>query len=249
MKKRLLLNVILLCITIIGCKSRVKNQSYYSNGSVKSEIIADKGKVKYIEYYENGHIKSDGQLLGSNRIGKWIYYDESDRIKAEGEYENGLKKGIWSYNIADSSYTVDWSVYLSRPIRINIPVGWVLKEDLAPFIPLAGFSDSINWKANFNIVLLNSSGKSIDSVINETIEKNKERTTLEVLAIRDIEINTLKGKEVTEHLLMDTGNLTLIQYFLREGDTVYLLSFFANENVYVNYKELLKEMAYSFNVK
>ncbi|MGO4292591.1 toxin-antitoxin system YwqK family antitoxin [Chitinophaga sp. RAB17] len=249
MNRILLFNVIALYMVAVSCRGKSKDQLYYSNGKIKSEIIVDRGNAKYIEYYENGHTKSAGVLISQGfRVGKWTYYNEDGTVKAEGNYDEGLKKGIWRYNINDSSYTVDWSIYLNRPLKVNTPGNWILKEHLAPFVPLAGFSDSLSWNASFNIAVLTRNGKNINSVINETIEKSKVHAIVEVLSTDDVEINALKGKEVTQHFLVDKANLIAVQYFLEQGDTVYLVSFFVNENSYNRYKELIKEMAYSFSV-
>lgn len=239
----------LLLPLVFACETKRYLKEYYENGALKKELIATKAKIQCLTYYENGKLESEGELLpDGHRVGNWKYYHNDGKLKAAGEYNDGLKEGSWSYNIGDSSYSINWSAYVNRPVRVNVPENWVLKEQLAPNIPLAGFSDSINSVANFNIVIMNKEGKSLDSVISEAIRTGRESLAYDitVLSTEEVEINETKGKVVTTRLLAENKRLIVIQYFLGQLDLVYLVSFFVNADKEAVYETLLKEIAFSF---
>lgn len=239
----------LLVPLVFACESKRYSKEYYENGALKRELITTKAKIQCLTYYENGKLESEGELLADGlRVGNWRYYHNDGKLKAAGEYNDGLKEGSWRYSIGDSSYSINWSAYVNRPVRVNVPENWVLKEQLAPNIPLAGFSDSINSVANFNIVILNKEGKSLDSVISETIRAGRESLAYDitVLSTKEIKINETKGKVVRMRILAENKRLMVMQYFLDRSDLIYQISFFVNADKEAVYETLMKEIAFSF---
>lgn len=245
-----ILRYMLLLTLVLGCQNVRHSKEYYGSGKIKTELTTADGKIKCLNYYENGKLESEGEVLANGyRVGAWTYYDDDGKLRASGNYFDGLKDGNWAYNIGDSSYSIKWRAYINRPIRVNVPENWFLKEQLAPNIPLAGFSDSTNSVANFNIVLMNKEGKSIDSVINEGIRTGREELSydIEVLSIKEVEINEAKVKVVTQRLLKEHKRLIVTQYFLDQpDDTIYLIAFFVDERQQAGYETLIREIAFSF---
>lgn len=243
-----------LCFSILlfmgaSCGESEQVKEYYKNGEVKSKVVKTGNEQNYFGYYENGRIMSEGKLVDSSRAGVWIYYNEGGTKKAQGYYSNGLKEGIWTYNIDDSVYKINWEVYSNSLLRMNVPNGWILKENIDKFIPVAGFSDSSKDGANFNLVLIDKNNKVIDSVINEAFRKSSQQGYSQIISIEEVTVNNIKGKEVIERITLSNKNWISVQYFLEQGSTIYLLSFFINENKLAVYKDVVKEIAYSFMLK
>ncbi|SEW26964.1 MORN repeat variant [Chitinophaga sp. YR573] len=240
--------IIMLCTLCCNYNKEVKE--YYESGEIKSRAIADKAHIKWIGYYKNGQIESQGELLNGIRIGNWTYYYENKTLKAQGYYDDGLKKGPWHYNNKDSTYQIEWDIFYNRVLKINVPADWVKKEQLGDNIPLAGFSPDSSSDANFNIMIFNYDHRNLDSVINENIRKARSNLgyKIEVLSLKEVDINNIKGKEVMQHVLAEGKDLTVLQYNLVHADSLYLVSFFVNKNKYSVYENLVKEVVSSFTL-
>ena len=82
----------------------------------------------------------------------------------------------------------------------------------------------------------------------ETIRKYNEHGSTWTLSMKNVEINKIKGTALIQRLLLEKESLIIILYYLEYKETLYLLTFFMKGNKRPEYKDLVKEIAYSFTL-
>lgn len=220
-------------------------KSFYESGQLMEHFILKKdiptGQAK--SFFENGKMKFEGKNIAGKRDGFWIYYYDSGVKKAEGVYVSGLKSGKWNYfeNNNSLDYSIDWDIYESGAMKINLPREWRVVENPIDNV-VASVIDPVDDSNNFNLLMVNleqefSLKEVVDSNIQNLVGVNivqRGSTT-----INDLETIWLIAKIVGEQ------NSDMIQFNSKRDSFLHVNSFFCKSEDFDRLIKIYKEIALS----
>jgi hypothetical protein len=249
MMTRVLFAAIITSLLFASCENKQIIKKYYAGGVLKSETITTKDGRIYKSYDESGKLESEGSIAkDGSRNGKWTNYHLDGTLWSTGNYSDDLKNGLWNYKKKDTSYSLFWNKYINRPLKLNLPQGWIIKDNPTSYASLAVFSDSVNAAVSFSIVLMDGGNVSLDSAVIKSTNYFRSQFNVEQSHLSAVEINGLKGKKLLQTVIMDNKKVKSAQFFLLKDKTIYLLSFVIQPQEESFYNDVIKEIVESFNL-
>jgi len=246
---RILFVAIVVGLLFAACQNQQIVKKYYVGGALKSETITTNDKRIYKSYYESGKMESEGGIAkDGSRNGKWANYYPDGILWSTGNYSDDLKDGLWNYKKKDTAYSLFWTKYINRPLKLNLPQSWIIEDNPTSYAPLAVFSDSVDAAVSFSIVLMNDGNVSLDSAVIQSTNYFRSQFDVEQSQLSEVEINGLKGKKLLQYVTMDNKKVKSAQFFLIQDKTIYLLSFVIKPQEETFYNDVIKEIVESFNL-
>lgn len=244
----------ILLITSTSCQQKKEiKQTYFPDGKLESKIIVlSKEKGKYTSYYKTGSIASEGELdRDLAKEGDWKYFYPDGKIAAFGEYNDELRVGTWTYKLKDTAFIIEWETYINRPLKLNLPKGWIIHENIAQFAPLTVYTDddSVNFVLAFNVSLVEKGNEPFDSlVVKGTQYFNKTFPPISG-SVTDAIVNNIKAKKVIQYVWRGDKQIKTYRLYVPGDKVVYLLSFILQQpEKEFFYNKIMEEIASSFQI-
>ncbi|WP_212003806.1 toxin-antitoxin system YwqK family antitoxin [Chitinophaga sp. HK235] len=239
-------------ILLVAChQENVIRKNYYPNGKLKSKILLEDGESHYYSYYETENIESEGGIdKNLERQGAWKYFNPDGSVSSFGKYNDNLKVGEWKYQLKDTAISIQWEAYVNRPVKINIPKGWLIVETLEAPNLFSAADDSAHLHLGVNISRTEKTHESLDSIVARGIQFFQEQYPASKQETAEAIINNVKARKVMLIAKMPDGKVMISnRYYLVEGNYVYLLSLFSlQHDMSKYYNQIAKEIALSFQV-
>ncbi|NLR59011.1 hypothetical protein HGH93_12925 [Chitinophaga polysaccharea] len=254
MRNSILCTIILL-IVIAGCQqNREIQKTFFPDGRLESKIVElSKDKAKYISYYNTGAIASEGELdRHLAKEGAWRFLYPNGEVLSYGEYSDDLKDGMWNYKLKDTSFSIQWEKYINRPLKLNLPKGWIIEGHLAPYSLLTAYSDndSINYTLGFNISLIeNDRGEAFDTLVLKATQFFDKQLPPVRGSVSDAIADNIKSKKVIQYVMGGGKEIKTYRLYIPDGKVVYLLSFILQQpEKEFFYNKIMEDVASSFHI-
>lgn len=246
--------LIALLNTMCSCQQKKEvNKTFFPDGKLESKIIVlSKDEAKYVSYYKTGRIASEGTLdKDLAKEGEWKFLSPDGVITSSGEYSDDLKIGIWNYKLKDTSFSIEWEKYINRPLKLNLPKGWIIYENITAYSPLTAYTDndSVNFKLGLNISIVEKGSGSLDSLaLKGTQYFNNHFPSIRGTAT-DVVVNNIKAKKVIQYVMRGDKQIKTYRLYVPDGKMVYLLSLVLQEpEEEVFYNKVIEGIAESFQI-
>lgn len=243
------LKLVSLALFLISCKQKKEvREDFYPNGKLQSRIVATKEGVKYTSFYENGDVESEGPLdRDLKKQGKWQYLNQKGVVTASGEFIDELRNGLWHYNIKDTIFSINWTRYINRPIKLNIPEGWIVIENPKESVPLIVLSDSINQTLGLDILQIAKNGEPFDSIVVRKTQYFNAKFPVIQESTSNVVINNGKAWKAVQYVMKDDRKIKTYRLYIDSKDVVYLLSFTLQQlDQEKFYTRIMEDMVVSF---
>jgi hypothetical protein len=139
-------------------------------------------------------------------------------------------------------------LYTNSLFHIQVPNGWVLKENELDYMPIRVYEDNGVVMPNYNITLLNN-----DKKITEIVSENESRNCLQgACHISSLKKKKKDGQEFFESyqdITIDGQRVIIKQYYFEAKNTVFLLSFFYLKRDSTRIEALFEQIVDSFVIK
>lgn len=232
-------------------------KSYFSNGTPKKKYEVKHGILEGFSktYYSNGQLHSIGSNHNNKRSGEWKYYEENGVLQAQGQYNNGLKEGKWEYSPSIGFSIIDWGIHHDdlNGFYLNYPTDWEVKKKLVnqPVVFAAFANEQKGFRSNFNVVIIDiGEDFNLNTVVSQNLEVMKASDpsgNFKLLKEGSTAINDHKALWAIYKIEKDDLKLNLLQFNIKKGTQLFILSFFTLEDEFDDYQGLFKEVAFSFS--
>ncbi|UYQ94806.1 hypothetical protein MKQ68_06840 [Chitinophaga horti] len=234
----------MLILVCLGCNVKRKLESNFRQDLLISEIWQKGNTLEFISYFPDGNVESRGEVgRDRKKRGAWRYYYEDGRVKAEGQYQDNYRMGIWHYHHNNRSYTVDWTVFLERPFKMNIPRDWKLVKDSVENMPLLLVSAN---GTNLNVYKHRNVSENLDSFALRMLSETHDAGLVRINSKEAFDIRGQKGVRVAYDIYANSVAFVAIQYYFSFSKDIYVLSMFSRKETYPDVELMMNEMAYSF---
>ncbi len=216
----------------------------------KSEYSLGKGELVKT-YYENGNLKTEGWINSDLRDSCWNYYKNDGSLKAKGCYDLGLKTDVWYYYSENKIDSIDWGIYSDslKGYQLNFPRHWELIPNYKNSGVLAMFNSSKAnpFYDNINVLIIEyESDFDLELAVKDYIKNYGEG--IEVSITDKLQINSNEALLTLLNASERDTHLKIFQAAIKSQNNLYLISCFSDNEEFVNYQDLYKEVIFSFKI-
>ncbi|RAK35252.1 UNVERIFIED_ORG: MORN repeat protein [Chitinophaga ginsengisegetis] len=243
--------IIIFLTTFTSCQQKKEiRETFFPDGKLESRIVAlSKEDIKYTSYYKTGSIASEGELdRDLAKQGAWKYFYPDGKIAAFGEYNDELRVGTWTYKLKDTAFTIEWETYINRPLKLNLPKGWIINENIAADTLLTAYTADGSI-LRLSVSLVEKGNEPFDSlVVKGTRDFNKTFPLIQG-SITDAIINSIKSKKVVQYVGHGEKKLKIYRLYVPGDNVICLLSFILQQpEKEPFYTKIIEEIVTSFEI-